>query len=1572
MSQCKKFTPNIFYKTKCSNCFRQKEEHSAEALESNRASRSVARRGYLFVAPDWDFSVPLNRTKRWQRRWFVLYDDGELNYSVDEHPDTVPQGSVDMCKVLEVTGAEQVTGHPHSLALTSPDRVTFVKATSREEARWWAELLAVFPRRHKRSATFPGGRASPSLPQLGRSASPQPPRPRDLPVTGPSPRANFETPPLKEERESPAREHDACKSAAATPARSLPIETPAPGVLTPYLRPDYLVSSGSPPTRDKLRCDDKARARTNWRNERLRDIATSLTEHRPPAAESTTLTLPAEGLLHLKKGWLWQKITDSEWIRRWTVLCYPTIQLFQDQDEQNNAKLTIELSTITNCVEVPTNCKYGFEIRWSGQALILSAVTQSIRYNWLQALRQAANLSSDGTNTIGSPISPTTPKSLLASASSDEEYKTASEGGRRGSEDWGELSPSPPLNRLSFNKVKDRARLRPRLPRCQSRHSTVDSTSTDELDCAKEPDSVHVHNAINAKQTDEIAELHKKLQKAEDEARLLQEEIARLKKFQSDAAVREKKSKEMLSNLEQVEIELNQRNSQMEIDFLKEQRALQRRLLEAEYVARLHEEKCDILAKDLQVKQKELLGLQDEVFASNKKLNEERDETGRLHDKIRELEGKSNRKSKVYQTDSINELIDINMDIDVDEMNPNELKEYCLDLQSRFERAVQEIRAMKRALRDCEEKCDVLEITNGRLQGVMEAREQERESEVKLLSQRLDHLTTKLIATEKQLKAKSKSEARDKRKSLSLKGRESFSINKELEDKITELEAKIIALERGKSKRAYKRDRSSDRSSPVDKSLRRNRRKSLDSATTSESMKLLMRLSSLETKVTNASDESLNTLQGSTMDLSAKSEQLHSNNNNKSLDFDVLLSTAKLKVNECLNNVYLLKNHRKRASSPNMDKLVAIENSLNELLDILNKRDCAIAADEIDVINTSAGAVVKQLQNLLVDKLASLAEKKRLLKENNNWDTAGRLQILAEKVAYENILVNRIQEALVSPATGEAICERLANKEIRETACLIIGLQNKLNNSSTAQQPSCRTSAEYLSKILAKCLVSAAHGFKSCKNFVAIQGTSINLLCDEKRHLDSLLASYKSIKLPQLAESLALETVNQSCRIDSATNEMTKNAREVVDAELVRSEVDHVFLKAARMFQSNLDADHAFFFSFFASERAALELWSDSVGEHLSKEINKSVAELTELYQNNLNKFLKQNWGCRVESEHNSRITTKMLHEYAEVIAHKALIDARIAVLNGQYVPDDCRDSRNSLDCWLENEKYWSLLEDQSLLQINQSLEAEFNCMIDRFSEECYALISRPELEELVGLLNEMSSRIADVQKHLEVPVNEDDAVVENWNDVCQKCTSLKNSLEDIHKTLNESTSKKYNVLDDERPIYLRSEYLPQVENLHSAYRRALATCQYRHKELDVEQLQQLCERVLATMEQWYLRTINELREAHSREVEILKQEKEQALAEETQATLAALDAMRKAHVAEVQREVAKFKQDFIRQHRDRDRDLIDFSEKLSMKSLEVAALEERLDSATRQLANAQQHILKLERNPQIPAIQVI
>jgi len=179
--ECRKFAPNIFNKSKCSNCFRLKEDHSASAIELNKASRKISKCGYLFVAPDWDFSNPINRTKRWQRRWFVLYDDGELTYSVDDHPETIPQACIDMNKVMEVARADDVTGNLFSVAITAPDRVHFVKGTCKEESTWWLEVLQIFPRssiktgRAKRNATFPGGISTTYMAQYAGTAIQTPP-----------------------------------------------------------------------------------------------------------------------------------------------------------------------------------------------------------------------------------------------------------------------------------------------------------------------------------------------------------------------------------------------------------------------------------------------------------------------------------------------------------------------------------------------------------------------------------------------------------------------------------------------------------------------------------------------------------------------------------------------------------------------------------------------------------------------------------------------------------------------------------------------------------------------------------------------------------------------------------------------------------------------------------------------------------------------------------------------------------------------------------------------------------------------------------------------------------------------------------------------------------------------------------------------------------------------------------------------------------------------------------------------------------------------------------------------------
>lgn len=203
------------------------------------------------------------------------------------------------------------------------------------------------------------------------------------------------------------------------------------------------------------------------------------------------------------------------------MLCGPTLSAFRDQEEEQGVpEITVELSSVTSYCEVQTETRYGFQIQWSGPTLLLSAVTQGIRSNWLEALKKAAPNSAST-----SPVSPATPRSILMS--SDEEYRTASEGGRRDSGDWSELPPSPPLARTILTKVKERTRARPKLPRCQSRHSTVDSVSTDELDsCIREPETIDLKN-VNNKHANEIEILKKKLLSAETEIKNLESELSR-------------------------------------------------------------------------------------------------------------------------------------------------------------------------------------------------------------------------------------------------------------------------------------------------------------------------------------------------------------------------------------------------------------------------------------------------------------------------------------------------------------------------------------------------------------------------------------------------------------------------------------------------------------------------------------------------------------------------------------------------------------------------------------------------------------------------------------------------------------------------------------------------------------------------------------------------------------------------------------------------------------------------------------------------------------------------------------
>lgn len=1634
--ECRKFSPNIFNKTKCTNCFRQKEEHSAEALESNRASRKIAKCGYLFVAPGWDFTNPINRTKRWQRRWFVLYDDGELSYSLDEHPETVPQASIDMNKVVEVTPAEELTGNPYSLAITAPDVVHFVKGTSREEARFWTDVLSVFPRskgRHKRNATFPG--------------------------TQPSTKTNhiLQTPPIRGNSSSnsevvsrnqynaristPVWEGDDVFPTKDVPPKSSPIEQP------PNQADTRKVYMGSPPTRDKA--DEKSRTRRVanrekrglktgrsfsediskmvpvWQPEKtsppavvsptvphhevshrllmeeyeseckLKDIADSITRPRgrslssqhclEPTRDSDLsshrqirgdpdgcgldtsilryspsdlrIDLPAEELLNIKRGWLMKQGQDKEWTKHWFVLRGNGLLYYRDPKAEDQGILdgVIDLSGISSVNESQSQRNYGFQLTtWDGKVFTLSALTSGIRANWISAIQKAAGIQEQSSN-LSSPVQDRgnvdsvvmpTPRSLLFS--SDDEYRTASEGGRRESGEWGEaLPPSPPLNRTPMSRVKERARgvskwrglgnKRSRSSPPNSRRSTLDSVSSQEMITAAHLSSESKVKDIIEDKTDYI--FREKTINTDD---------IKDKKRNADLVALERKVEDLIKR-EEESGKLRARDS-AELELLKSRYSedkdeWERALVNAENELDEANSRLSVTLNQFNEAKQLSERLAGEVERLEARLASAIEENEALYNKLRPGSGRAR------SVDSLSDLTNIDLTLDLSRLDKDRMIEEYTDLRSRFEKAVSEIRALKRELRESQAQCDWLELSlvSARQEGI--SMKMEADASSNLMAARIQDLATKLSGAEKQirtLKQKlAKTETREKRRSLSLKGRESFTICKELEEKLSELESKMSNIDIPASGIAKV---VAPAPKEIDSKGDRLRRKSLDSATSSEPLKVLLRLRNLEAKLAAAQESS---------------------NDGKQIEL-------KLFNGEC---------------------------------------DEVDSGQKEEMVNE-----VKKMENLLRAKLIVLAKKKESLIKSGQWTNEAKLNLLAEKLAYESVLIGRLHDAVMESKS----------LDLTDAERLITGLDSKISGG----KPNMETSLDYLVKSLAKHLTQ--QGVKRASRKVKERKKPdpiIAELLSKKNSLDAKVESYINSVVDKLAEAFAVESLADDAGL-SKNNDCLQAAwsmaQEAVNQELIQAEISQVLSQCSETYHSYIENENQTRFSGIVKERANLEMWASLADENLKNDMNNAVKKLQNEYQKRLETLKKENNVPNRPTVEDEEKTRALLTQFVDVVAHKSLLDARVSVIcNAEY--SDVEGEQGALEesSLLSEIQFLYVKFCRELTQDSKD-EERLKDVVERMAREVYVLarILNPSVEvmdkveggdtwidTLCKKCELLKERLVSLQK-----------CAENSKE-CSSCTTLQEELlrlENHHASEIQELEKKQELeiaklkeefdeqktsliqhyKEEEGKLIERNSKLEreletwetqcnlQTEDLRSAYNNLSSSSSgYEDEEsmrkryqAEIQHLKAVCEKGLVGMENSHRRQIQELQEKHERELRSLRLEKEQALTEETHATLAALDAMRKAHEAEVQKEVAKFKAEYMskmqsnhditaihKQHQaemeEIKREILSLSDKYSIKCVESASLEDKLRIANQQLAHAHQHIMQLDaRNRQLRA----
>ncbi|XP_015283143.1 PREDICTED: myosin phosphatase Rho-interacting protein isoform X7 [Gekko japonicus] len=147
---CRKFQANIFNKSKCQNCFKPRESHLLNDEDLNQAKPIYG--GWLLLAPEGtDFDNPVHRSRKWQRRFFILYEHGLLRYALDEMPTTLPQGTINMNQCVDVVDGEGRTGQKFSLCILTPEKEHFIRAENKEIISGWLEMLVVYPRTNKQN-----------------------------------------------------------------------------------------------------------------------------------------------------------------------------------------------------------------------------------------------------------------------------------------------------------------------------------------------------------------------------------------------------------------------------------------------------------------------------------------------------------------------------------------------------------------------------------------------------------------------------------------------------------------------------------------------------------------------------------------------------------------------------------------------------------------------------------------------------------------------------------------------------------------------------------------------------------------------------------------------------------------------------------------------------------------------------------------------------------------------------------------------------------------------------------------------------------------------------------------------------------------------------------------------------------------------------------------------------------------------------------------------------------------------------------------------------------------------------
>ncbi|KAF1483120.1 Myosin phosphatase Rho-interacting protein, partial [Pygoscelis antarcticus] len=387
--------------------------------------------GWLLLAPEGtDFDNPVHRSRKWQRRFFILYEHGLLRYALDEMPTTLPQGTINMNQCTDVVDGESRTGQKFSLCILTPEKEHFIRAENKEIISGWLEMLIVYPRTNKQnqkkkrkvepptpqepgpakmavtSSNIPSAEKVPATKSTlwqeemrgkdqvdgGSSISPV-----QSPVQGQAGAASSLKDPVldsKEDESSMNGDRIDCgrKTRVESGYFSLEKTKQDSKLEEQQLPPPPSPPSPSIPNNRRSQVIEKFEALDIENAEHMEtNVSASAalsSETRQGRSEKRVFPRKRPDLLNFKKGWLTKQYEDGQWKKHWFVLTDQSLRYYRDSVAEEAADLDgeIDLSTCYDVTEYPVQRNYGFQIHTKEGEFTLSAMTSGIRRNWIQTI----------------------------------------------------------------------------------------------------------------------------------------------------------------------------------------------------------------------------------------------------------------------------------------------------------------------------------------------------------------------------------------------------------------------------------------------------------------------------------------------------------------------------------------------------------------------------------------------------------------------------------------------------------------------------------------------------------------------------------------------------------------------------------------------------------------------------------------------------------------------------------------------------------------------------------------------------------------------------------------------------------------------------------------------------------------------------------------------------------------------------------------------------------------------------------------------------------------------------------